>query len=916
MTAKSETSVVREITCDPEPIDYRQLFESAPAGIGRISLASGRLLLANDSLAKILGYEDVDQCIADADLGRFCRGPGDNQSSLVSLLRETSGVRLLGFVDRHGAARNVEIEVRVDVHRATADLVMIDVTERERDRRQSIAESQREYLRLFDNAAVGIGRNRISDGRMLLANQRLADMFGYATPAEMIAEFHFGNSYVNPAQREQMVSDFGDSPVQIDEQSFFRKDGEIITVLSCDMHRPDEDACDYILIDISNLEQERDRRRQSEQFVDALVHGAPVGITVKDLDGRYRFASPAFASLLGRSVEQVEGNLLNDLMSAENARIIGEADARVVATGKPLPTEDSVRVRVGGSVMQLSKFPVFDADGKVSAVGTISLNVSEAVANEQALADAKVQLELHSQGLERTVEARTRELQELEQYLGKFIDVMPDPFMVSEFDSGICLRVNRAFCEASGFEAAELVGRTTTETGIWPDTDSRESMLNELKQHGSVTGLTLNFRRKDGSEWPAILSCCEFVLGGKRVILSTSKDVTELEQARTDAERANQAKSEFLSSMSHELRTPLNAILGFTQLLQLGRDPLKPEQQKALRLINTSGEHLLDLVNRVLDLARIESGHLPLELCRVDPTEIIGDCLQIARKLGSERSIKVEFTTPESGIELETDPVCLRQILLNLVSNAVQHNREGGRVSVDLEHRPDDFLRIRIRDDGPGISPQDQASVFEPFERLGQDSDEHGGFGIGLTISRQLVERLHGQIDFHSEPGKGTEFWVDLPLATATTPEAQSGRDHAIATRTDNAPFEPAERTVLCIEDNPINADLMSSIFEDLENVHLLLASNGQQGLELAIGKRPDLIIMDIGLPDISGIEVTRRLKDMEATRDIPVVALTAAAMLHDRKRAHDAGFADYFTKPVHVERFCETIRQLLTPNS
>ncbi len=914
MSGKSKTSAIRDRFDEPEQVDYRGLFENAAAGIGRISLASGRLIIANHRLAEILGYGSVDRCIAEADLDACCCDLQGNPHSVLEQARHPSSTRPVRVIDRQGATREVELELRVDETQDLADIFMIDVTGRDQARRQGLVESQREYLRLFENAAVGIGRNRISDGRMLIANQRLADMFGYATPESMIAEFHFGSSYVDPGQREQMVSDFDDSPVQIAEQSFYRKDGSIITVLSCDMHRPEEDACDYILIDISNLQQERARRRQSERFVEALVHGAPVGLTVKDLDGRYRFASPAFASLLGLSVEQVEGGLLTDLMNTENAAIIGEADARVVATGKPLPPDELVRIRVDNTVMQLSKFPVFDADGKVSAVGTISLNVTETVANEQALADAKAQLEQHSQGLERTVEARTRELQELEQYLGRFIDEMPDPFLVSELNSATCLRVNRAFCEASGFDASELIGKATTELKIWPNSESRAQMLAQLKRYGSVTGLMLNFRRKDGSDWPVILSCSEFVLGGQRVIVSTSKDVTELQQARAEAIRANQAKSEFLSSMSHELRTPLNAILGFAQVLQLGRDPLTAEQQKALRLINSSGEHLLELVNRVLDLARIETGNMPLEFCRVDPAEIIDDCVHIARKMGSDRSIGVEFEAPQTTMELETDPLCLRQIMLNLVTNAVQYNRDGGRVTITLEQTPANYLRILIRDDGPGIEAGDHDSVFEPFQRLGRESEEQAGFGIGLTISRQLVERLHGKIDFRSEPGKGSEFWIDLPLAGASTSIADSRCELAADVHVDSSTVELPQRTVLCIEDNPVNSELMSSIFEDLENVRLLLASNGQQGLEIALSEQPDLIIMDIGLPDISGIEVARRLKDIESTRDIPIVALTAAAMVHDQDRARNAGFSEYFTKPVQLDRFYATIRQLLAP--
>ncbi len=389
----------------------------------------------------------------------------------------------------------------------------------------------------------------------------------------------------------------------------------------------------------------------------------------------------------------------------------------------------------------------------------------------------------------------------------------------------------------------------------------------------------------------------------------TARKLAEAEilRARDEAERANQAKSEFLSRMSHELRTPLNAILGFGQLLD--RADLPGEQADNVREVLHAGRHLLDLINEVLDLARIESGKFTVSKEPVALPALLADCLALIRPQAEARGIHIAAPAADCDAQVQADRTRLKQVLLNLLSNAVKYNRADGTVSVTCE-RLAGAIQIRIRDSGPGLSPAQQARLFKPFERLEADSTGIEGSGIGLALSKRLMEAMDGDIGVDSTPGAGSTFWLRLPAASGA---ANAVGPVVAATATAALPVSGQPRfDVLCIEDNPANLRLIERILAYRPDIRLRAAASPSLGLELARAARPGLILLDINLPEMDGYAVMACLRENAATRDIPVIAVSANAMPQDLARGQAAGFVDYLTKPLEISRFLAAVDAVL----
>jgi signal transduction histidine kinase/ActR/RegA family two-component response regulator len=387
----------------------------------------------------------------------------------------------------------------------------------------------------------------------------------------------------------------------------------------------------------------------------------------------------------------------------------------------------------------------------------------------------------------------------------------------------------------------------------------------------------------------------------------------ELANANEEARSANQAKSAFLSSMSHELRTPLNAILGFAQILTSNTLPSTLEQKKEFaNHILKSGRHLLTLINEILDLAKVESGTITLSMEPVALADILLECRTMIEPIAATRKVRVLFPDVDGAVVM-ADRTRLKQVMLNLLSNAVKYNRDEGAVVLTCDQCTPTRMRLSIQDTGNGLNPEQVASLFQPFNRLGQESGTQEGTGIGLVVTKRLVELMGGEIGVTSSPGVGSVFWIELAstaprtssLAERVAPAGNGATSSASAS-------DVAPRLLLYVEDNPANLRLVEEIVAFRRDLRLLAAHDGHLGLQLARAHRPDIILMDLNLPGMSGFEVLRQLGADAETADIPVIALTANAMPRDIERGVAAGFHRYLTKPIDIEKFTEAINSTL----
>ena len=498
--------------------------------------------------------------------------------------------------------------------------------------------------------------------------------------------------------------------------------------------------------------------------------------------------------------------------------------------------------------------------------------------------------------------------------------------------TGHVVFINRCGAQMLGYQPEDLAGQRMHQTVHHHRADGSPYAVEDCPmRHAETTGQSVRvddevFWRRDGTSFPVEYACSPIVEDGQvRGAVVTFTDITtrkqaeaalfqtkhEAQEAQAEAERANLAKSEFLSRMSHELRTPLNAILGFGQLLEMGN--LARRESESVAHILKGGKHLLGLINEVLDIARIESGKIELTFEAVAVAEVFDEAAALIQPLAAQRHVHVGRCTGAacSGM-LWADRQRLKQVVLNLLSNAVKYNRDRGTVQLTCEAaKQAGWLRLSVSDTGPGIAPADVDKLFTPFERLGAERTTVEGTGIGLALSKRLVEAMGGTIGADSTQGRGSTFYLELPVASSL-PRAV---EHETAPASEALPI--GGPTVLSIEDNLSNYALVEQTLEvKRPNIRLLGAMQGRLGLNMAREHRPDLILLDLQLPDLPGDDLLRQLQSDEQTRHIPVIMVTADATNGQARRLLDLGAHGYITKPLDIAAFLRAIDEVLTTHS
>lgn len=660
--------------------------------------------------------------------------------------------------------------------------------------------------------------------------------------------------------------------------------------------------------DITDRRRSETTLRERENRLSTLVSSMRELLFVLDEEGRYLdYHAPDKHDLLVPP-ERFLGQHFSSSLPAEVAQVIQEAIDRVRATGQPSRCDYRLDLPGAGTRdFSADIVPLVRHQGHPSGFLGVVRDVTEERRMEQQLRIAATAFE-----------------------------AMEGMFVTDRH--GVILQVNTAFTRITGYSAEDAVGRNPNllRSGLHDDAFYRQ-IWDSIGQHGSWQGEIWN-RRKDGSLYPQELLITAVKDRHAQVThyVATLRDITQrvanreaLLEAKNQAEAANRAKSEFLASMSHELRTPLNAILGFAQLLDI--DDSRPDEDRDnIRQIHKAGRHLLTIINDLIDLARIDTGQLTLSIEAVPLGSVLKESLEFVSGLATERRVRIHLPADlREEMLVKADYTRLRQALINLLSNAVKYNHPQGWVHVTLEHPDAWMIRVCVTDSGPGIPAHKQERLFVPFDRLGIECKHVEGTGIGLIITRRLVEAMAGRIGFSSREGEGSTFWLDLPLADAGSqpsllplPDTQpSGIPAGPAETTphsdgDRGPLTTDHVTVLYVEDNPASRRLMERVLGHHDRFALMLAEDAETGIALARRQPPAIVLMDINLPGMTGYEALEALKSWPETAHIPVVAISANAMKGDQERGRQAGFAHYLTKPLDIPKLMEVLEQLTSGSS
>jgi PAS domain S-box-containing protein len=708
------------------------------------------------------------------------------------------------------------------------------------------------------------------------------------------------------------------------ELTYFRKDGSRFpAVVSVTALRDDQDAIiGYLLIGTDNT-----ARKQAEEALlkagalqKAIFDSANFSSIATDAKGVIQIFNVGAERMLGYTAADVMDKITPADIS-DPQEVITRAKALSAELGTPItPGFEALVFKASRGIEDIYELTYIRKDGsRFPAVVSVT-----ALRDDQDAIIGYLLIGTDNTARKQIEEERKQldqRLRDYQFYTRSLFEANIDALMTTDA-SGIISDVNKQMEALTGCTRDELIGAPFK--NFFTDPERAEASIKQVLAEKKVTNYELTARARDGKETVVSYNATTFYDRDRRLqgVFAAARDVTErkrldveLESAKSVAEKANLAKSEFLSSMSHELRSPLNAILGFGQLMESDSPPPTPSQKESITQILQAGWHLLKLINEILDLAKVESGQVPMSREPVSLADVLLECQSMIEPQAQQRGIKPTFPRPDIHYFVHADRTRLKQVLINLLSNAIKYNREQGTVVVDCTRSTPERIRISIKDSGAGLSPEQMAQLFQPFNRLGQEAGGEEGTGIGLVVAKRLIELMGGAIGVESNVGAGSVFWFELISVAepqlAVEESATEGSD-AAAVAQPHVPREARQHTLLYVEDNPANMKLVEQIIARHPEISLLTAVNGYSGIEIARASLPGVVLLDINLPDINGFEALQILRSDPATAHIPVIAVSANAMPLDIERGMKAGFFRYLTKPIKVNEFMEALNVAL----
>jgi PAS domain S-box-containing protein len=703
------------------------------------------------------------------------------------------------------------------------------------------------------------------------------------------------------------------------ELTYFRKDGSRFpAVVSVTALRDDQDAIiGYLLIGTDNTARKRAEEAllKAGALQSAIFNSANFSSIATDAKGVIQIFNVGAERMLGYTAAEVM-NQITPADISDPQELIARAETLSAELATTItPGFEALVFKASRGIEDIYELTYIRKDGSrfPAVVSVTALRDAHDTIIGYLLIGTDNTARKHVEAEQKKLDQRLRDQQ---FYTRSLIESNIDAIMTTD-PSGIITDVNKEMEALTGCTRDELIGAPFR--NYFTDPARAEAGIKQVLRERRVSNYELTARARDGQSTVVSFNASTFYDRDRTLqgVFAAARDVTErkrldevLQEKNVELERANLAKSDFLSSMSHELRSPLNAILGFAQLMQIDGAAITSSQKASIDQILHAGWYLLELINGILDLAQIESGKLSLSVENVALADVMEECQAMIEPQRQTRGLEVTFPAFLHPCSVEADRTRLKQVLLNLLSNALKYNRPGGSVAVEVGRSAATRVRISIRDTGEGLAPGKVAQLFESFNRLGQEVGAEEGTGIGLVVSKRLVELMGGVIGVDSIVGVGSVFWIEL-TAGAEYPVASAieGKDEPV--RPLMLTGEQVQ-TVLYVEDNPANLTLVEQLLARHSDLRLISARDGNLGVELARQALPSVILMDINLPGLNGFEAMKVLRADPMTAHIPIIALSANALPRDVKKGVDMGFFRYLTKPIKVIELMDTLGQAL----